>query len=503
MSGSSPKSMRKLTISLMQGAFASKILGFLREIFMAQTLGVSVVADSFRASLTAILLPLSLLQGDVVPAVLIPLLRQWQDEDRAVQRFSTLTIMLLMVSFVITGCVAVFADQWVRLLVGGFSPDGLAETERFIHVMALAMPPLVLINCLASMEVSLNRSRIAALRASVQNAGVILGIAIMVFTGKPIAIAWGFTSAYVVSALWGAWTLGREGQFTLVGLRFSEGGQLLLSFLRRLRVMIAQPIAEQAQIWVERSMISGTASGLLAALDYARTLTTTTVYLISGPVGLAMIAHSGGMNQQAMRRRVEGLSRPMLILLMPASVFLMQFSPDIVDLMFARGEFGAKGTALTSGSMIGISAGLWAVTLGMIMIRILNGERRNGSAAIVVVQAFFLNMLFNLWLSPRMGAVGFGLGEAVRGIAMLTGASLALRCGWTVLRLVLQMLPWCASLWLLSIWAHSEKVMLIQLGLGVIAYLCVVSCAALVMMRPSCLQLLREIRNRWKGKRTA
>jgi hypothetical protein len=44
---------------LMSGALVSKLLGFGREVLMAQVLGASMVADGFRGALTAVMLPLA------------------------------------------------------------------------------------------------------------------------------------------------------------------------------------------------------------------------------------------------------------------------------------------------------------------------------------------------------------------------------------------------------------------------------------------------------------
>src|SRR5271166_3965724 len=117
--GSTGVSIRRFTNLLIGGAVIGKLLGFLREVIMAQAIGISIVADSFRGALTAILLPLALFQGDIGPAVLIPLHRQWKAEGQAAQRFASLSALLVTFSIVPAFLVAVFADQWVKLLVGG------------------------------------------------------------------------------------------------------------------------------------------------------------------------------------------------------------------------------------------------------------------------------------------------------------------------------------------------------------------------------------------------
>ena len=65
----------RLIALLAGGAMLSKALGFVREVAMAQTFGASVIADSFRGSVTAVLLPVGPLLNESTPAVLIPMCR--------------------------------------------------------------------------------------------------------------------------------------------------------------------------------------------------------------------------------------------------------------------------------------------------------------------------------------------------------------------------------------------------------------------------------------------
>lgn len=73
---------RKMAALLMLGALASKILGFAREILMAQVLGASLLADGYRGAVTVILLPLCFLQNESAPAILIPMNLRARDSRR-------------------------------------------------------------------------------------------------------------------------------------------------------------------------------------------------------------------------------------------------------------------------------------------------------------------------------------------------------------------------------------------------------------------------------------
>jgi len=257
-----------------------------------------------------------------------------------------------------------------------------------------------------------------------------------------------FTVAYNVTAFWGLWTLVREGSLEFRQVRPRTAIAAGLEFVRRIRFLLIQPLADQGNIWLERLLGSASGVGVVASLDYARTLTECALYMISQPVGYVILGrgHNGAEN---MRRQIEAISRPLLAIAMPVSTFLFLYATDIVAIAFARGAFDHQAVLLTAATVRGSAVGLWAATLGWILIRAVNASGRNTIAAWVVGSAFFANALLNILLVPRLGSLGLGLGEAVRGVVLLGGTSIALGCSGILMRIIMQTLPGCFALYIL------------------------------------------------------
>jgi putative peptidoglycan lipid II flippase len=427
-----------LAARLMIGALVGKILGFAREIEMARLLGASYVADSFRAGITATLLPIATMQGDIVPSVLIPLHRRWSEDGSAPMRFTLLTVMFGAMSLPVMFATWLLADQWVGILVAGFEPQAHALTVRFVRVMALSMPSSVIANCFSCVEISVGRSRIATIRASVQNLAVMGGIGLMVLSGNVMIIGWAFSASMAATALYGGIMLVLERELTFRGASIREAAYVSLDFIRRVRVLLVQPLADQGNILLERFLVSGVGVGALASIDYARTLSETAIYLISQPIGSVMLARTLG-DRESTRTKVEEMLRPLLALALPASVFTVIFAPDIVTVVLRRGAFQDHAVALTSAALRGIAFGLWATTVGWVLIRMLNAAGRNRVAAFVLLCAAIGQAVVNLACVPLLGVMGVGLGESTRGVFMLIGAAFALYSGRFLLRLLLLM----------------------------------------------------------------
>ncbi len=423
------QSTGRFVAKLISGALASKLLGFAREIMMANVLGATLIADGFRGAITAVMLPISFLQNETVPAVMIPMHRDALKGDDAPRKLGALAVGLVSIAMVLMVGLQALGEVAVRAIVGGFSAEGRSLTLDFIRIMALGMPASVLVNVLASGEIALGRTRLTNIRASALNVAVLAGVALIVVTGNFRLLAWSFPAAFNSLAVWGLITLGRDGVISFRGLSLDAVLASLREFFHRLRPLLTMPIAEQANIWIERLLASRVGTGAVASLDYARTLTESALLLISQPVGLAVLSNE---KPKELGEQIESIARPILALAVPASAFLFMFAPDIVRLVFFRGAFNEEALILTSQGLQGISCGLWAATLGWILIRILNGAGRNFVAASIIVTAYLANIGINLLTAylphvAQSGTLLLGLGEATRGIFLLAGVMMVLK----------------------------------------------------------------------------
>ena len=437
----------------MGGALLSKVLGLVREILIARAVGASLVADSFRGGLTAVFLPIAFLQGETVPAILIPAYREWDLAGEAPRRFGALTLALTLLALALFALVELTAPLWIELLLGGFSPTARALTLSFTRVMALAMPGSVLLCCLSASEIARGKSRITSIRSTLANVAVIGGVLLLLATGQAIALAWSFVLAFNVIAIWATWLAVREDAISVRGIGPAEIVATLVLYMRRLRPLLLQPLAEQGEIWIERLLASALSVGTLASLDYARTLSDSAVLLLGQPLGLAVLSSGPGQDTRA---QMDRLARPVLAIAVPASLFLVCFAPEIVELVFHRGAFGVEAIALTSQALRGIASGLWATTLGYVLLRMLNNAGRNRRASAIVAVGYIANALTSTLMVHAFGGFALGFGEGIRGIVTLTGVALALGCGWHLLRVLRDALPGLGLLVLLTAFIMAE-----------------------------------------------
>ncbi len=464
-----PYSLLKFTSLLMIGALLGKIFGFAREILFARQLGAGVIADSFRGAISAVLLPIAPLQGDMSAGALVPLHKMWQKEGRAPQMFASLSVMLGLLTCGIMVGTYLISRAYVDWLVNGFDEQAKTITIRLVHVMVLSMPASVLFNCLACIELSIGRVRLAVIRASVQNVSVICGIFIMIITKNPLAIAWGFSIAMNLSTFYGFFMLCKEGELAPLAITLSSCIESFTVFFKRIRALFSQPIFEQSNIILEKFLGSMLITGTIASLDYARTLTDTAGYFVSQPIGLAVLRRDAASDPVA---RVKMICKPILHIALPVSAFTVIFATDLVTVVFKRGAFQQEAITLTSGAMEGIAFGIWASVIGWILVRMLNAAHQNLTVAKICMVAYAMNMLVNICTFKFFGSFGLGLGEATRGIVLLAGTSYALNCGKVMLRLVAEALPITAILSIAGLGVlviHTTPIWRVSIGFVVFA----------------------------------
>ncbi|QYA03815.1 lipid II flippase MurJ [Rhizobium sp. B21/90] len=431
-------SIKKVAARLSSGALFSKTLGFVREVFMAHVVGVAALADSFRSSMTIILLPLAFLQNESVPAILIPRMQEAGRNGEAARRLAAMTVALSAIGALLMVLTIVIADFLVDTMMAGVSAADQQETIYFVRIMAFSMPASVAINCLAAGEIAFGKTRVTNARAAMLNIGVMLGLCMLVLTGKGQMLAIAFTLSFNGLAIWAIWALWREGNLALRELSVADIRTETNIFLGRLVPFLPLPAAEQTSIWLERLLASRLTTGAIASMDYARTLTDSALLLVSQPIGLAVLSHGG---DGKLKEQAEAITRFVAIVMMPASAFIFVFAPDIVRMIFQRGAFNALGVELTSEALRGISIGLWASTLGWILLRLLNRANRSTLAAGILVASYLANIGINatsaaLQHTHTYGTFFLGLGETVRSLVMCTAVIIALGTPMSLFKLL-------------------------------------------------------------------
>lgn len=413
---------RRSTLGMGLGALASKGLGFAREVVLARFFGTGPVADAYRSALTFTLSPAHLLSTHAVQTCFIPLYTRLRTENRprATALYQGLLLVFLAVGLLLAVALYAGAGALARVLLPGFDPERRELTAAMLRIMAPGVPAYIYCTLLASLGAGQRDYALPTIRPGLQNLGLLLMIAIAVGARRPVLAAWGFTLTYLVLSAGGTWLLHARGllpkQWQLIR---SEVASLARTYWRPLRPLLLLSVLVQGNILVERLLASLVGGGTIAAMDYARFILESTHALLLMPLGLVSLARFAGLGERELRETADRVLGLMMLLLVPVSAFLAFSGGPLIQALYQRGAFDQLSQAMTQRAMLGLGAGLWAVSASYFLRSVLHARMDNGTVLRGETIAVALNVAFVLLTYRRLGILALGLGPSLGALGSL------------------------------------------------------------------------------------
>jgi putative peptidoglycan lipid II flippase len=422
--------VRRSVSQLFIGNFFSKALGLGREILTSALFGTGQAIGAYRVAQTGTLVPVHFFTQDSINAAFIPTYKRFLGESRdmAQSLFWSLSAFFLVLSLLIGAGLWLIPLTWIGILAPGLDSDTALLAGRMLQIMGLGVPFYLISSLFLYLGMGNDDFVPMAVRPSVQNMGLITGAVIAFYMRNALFFAWGFTASYILFCLWVMIRLRHSGYLSFPNSWQKQRIRLVFTtFWITLRPLLFLPFMLQGNIAVERAV--ATLIGLIAvsALDYARFVTETVIFLISIPVASVGLSSWSGLETEALRERLSRITILMMMVAVPASAFLASHSHRLVEVIYARGAFDTQSVQTTGDILFGISLGLWAQIVGYVLIKGLNAQMRNRTVMWIMAAALAANTLINLSLYGQLGAVTLGLGNTVYGLILLVGTLSALR----------------------------------------------------------------------------
>lgn len=461
------------------GILLSRVLGLVRQFFMARYLGAGATADAFNAAFKIPNILQNIMGEGVLSASFIPVysgLLGREERDEANRVAGAVAGLLTLASSVIVVAGVLMAPLLVPVIAPGFEGEKRGLT---IHLTRILFPGAGFFVLSAWCIGVLNSHRRFFLPYA---AGVAWNVAMIV------ALLWFGPRETVPSiAVALAWA-------SVVGAALQFGVQLptVLRMLGRLQASLATRSAHTRQVlrnfgpvavsrgvvqissYVDQIIASWLPNGAVAMIAYASTLYILPVSLFGMSVSAAELpelsrgAVPGGAALETLRTRVNVGLRRIAYFVVPSAVAFVLLGDVIVDALLRSGRFGPTEMLFTWGILAGSSVGLLASTLARLYsstFYAFNDTRTPFRYALLRIAisttlgaAFALLGPDLLGIDRRWGAAGLTLASSIAGwfeVSLLHRGIDARLEGRTGLPL-----PLAAKLWGASITAGA-------MGLGV------------------------------------
>lgn len=412
----------------------SRVLGLVRDQVMAAMFGAGFDSDAFNTAFRVPNLLRDLFAEGAMSASFIPTFTEYDQKRGAAEAWALgrqlmMTLLVVLLGLCVVGWV--FAPQFMRLLAGGFAayPGKLELTSKLFTIMLPFLPFVALAAAAMGMLNARGVFGVPALAPALLNVGMIVfGLAL-------IPVCRPFGQPPIVAMAIGV-VLGAAIQFAVqLPPLAKQGFRLRLEWpqwhpgVRRVAwLMIPATIglaATNVNILVSNNIASRLAQGSVTWLYCAFRL----MQLPIGIFGVALATVSmPALSRAAVARDLPGLKntlsaavRLVVLLTVPAAVFLAVTSEPVIALLFEHGRFHAEATRQTAGALVMYCIGLPFFAAIGIFTRTFYalGDTRTPMQASLVSVA--LNVALNLLLVGPLA----GLGLAHRGLALAASVAAA------------------------------------------------------------------------------
>ncbi len=453
----------------------SRILGFVRDILIAATLGAGTVADAFFAAFKLPNLFRRLFAEGAFNAAFVPMYarrREGKDDGdgvAAAQAFAD-AVFTVMCSVLILLVIVIEAGlPWLmRVITPGFAAIP-GKLELATELTRITFPYILLISLVAMISGVLNsvgRFGAAAATPIILNlcliGALLVGAERLETPGH--ALAWGVAAAGLLQFLWVAHAAKRAE--VMPRLQRPKITPEVKTMLVRMIPGVIGAGVYQLNLVVDMIIATLVANGALSFLYFADRVTQLPLGVVGVAIGTALLPFlsrqlRAGKEAEAMHNQNRAIEISLLLTL-PAAAALIVIPGPIVSTLFEHGRFSAEDTAATAGALAAFAAGLPAYVLIKVLAPGFFAREDTKTPVRIAIVALIVNVVLNLALMKPLGHVGIALATAISAWlnVILLGVTLRRRGALTLDARLLSRLPrillatacMAGALWQADIW---------------------------------------------------
>lgn len=406
-------------------AFASYALGLVRDRIFAQTFGAERELDAYNAAFLLPDLILNIFVAGALQSAFIPVFSKLLvDKDReGASRLSSSVLNSAVLVAALAGIVAfVFLPMLAPLFVPGFNQEDRTLYVSITRVLLISPLLFAISNTLGSILVAKNRFLAYGLSPVFYNLGIIGGT----ITLSPSLGIFGPTIGAIVGGL-------LHLAPRVVALReIAYRVRLALKdepFRRVLRLMLPKMAghpAEQLLLWVFTVIASTMAAGSIAIFNFARNFQSVPVSLIGISFATAafplLSQHASAKKLSEYRAHFFTSLRNILLLTIPAAIFMAAAAKLLIGLVLGGGEFDASDVVLTAETLAIFSLAIPTESLSHLLARAFYAVQNTLTPVLATLGGLIIAAGAAWVFAPSLGvrslALGFFIGSVVK-IAVL------------------------------------------------------------------------------------
>jgi putative peptidoglycan lipid II flippase len=418
----------------------SRVLGFVRDILIAATLGAGTVADAFFAAFKLPNLFRRLFAEGAFNAAFVPMYARRRegadngDGAEAAQAFADAVFTVMCTVLVLLVLVIEAGLPWLmRVITPGFAAVP-GKLDLAIELTRITFPYILLISLVAMISGVLNsvgRFGVAAATPIILNlcliGALLVGAERLETPGH--ALAWGVALAGLLQFLWVARAASKAT--VMPRLQRPKITPEVKTMLVRMIPGVIGAGVYQLNLVVDMIIATLVANGALSFLYFADRVTQLPLGVVGVAIGTALLPLlsrqlRAGKEAEAMHNQNRAIEISLLLTL-PAAAALVVIPTPIVATLFEHGRFSAADTAATAGALAAFAAGLPAYVLIKVLAPGFFAREDTRTPVRIAIVALVANVILNLALMGPLGHVGVALATAISAWLNVTLLAVTLR----------------------------------------------------------------------------
>ncbi len=407
----------KATVIIAVLTLVSRLMGFLRDLFLASQLGTSAQTDIY---FTAFRLPdvvYNLLVLGTLSAAFIPIFTEAYTKNKA--EAWRIASSILNISILVMGviCLLLFAftEPLTKIIAPGFSDAELAETVKLTRIFLLSPILFTVSSVFSSSLISLKKFVWVNSAALFYNAGIILGILFLWPMWGLTGIAVGVIFGALMHALiqlpqllrlgfkWQPIILWRHHSVRTIGRLFLPRVLGLdISYVNLLIVSI-----------VGSTLVTGT----ISAFNFANNIQSVPLGIFAISTTLAVFPM---LSEQYARKQfsqfINTFNRAfvrILFFILPMALMMLLFRAHIVRLLLGYGECDWTCTITTFDALGLLSISLITQSLVPLLSRAFYARQNTVLPLTIGLLSMAINAVLSYYLSVGLGIIGIALGFVI------------------------------------------------------------------------------------------
>ena len=408
----------------------SRILGFVRDVLIAQYLGVSLLSDAFFAAFRLPNFFRRVFAEGAFNSAFVPIfIEKLHDKttDLDEKRFARNTFSLLFYALLIfTLLFQIFMPFLMKILFPGFFSDA-QKSELLINLSRITIFYLIfisLVSLCSGILNSLNKFAVPASSPIILNSTLIASIFVLgnITPNYAYALSWGVFAAGILQFLWLFYFTYKSG--FLLFPQFPKINSDIKKFFRKLVPGIIGANVMQINLLLD-SIFASMIMGAVSYLYYADRINQLPLAMIGIAIGIALLPSlsrkiKAGEFSEAIHLQNLALEIG-LILVIPATLALTVLSYPIISSLFERGKFSAEESFFVSQALMFYSFGLPSYVLVKVMEPAFFSRGDTKTPMNIAVICLFTNALLNgIFFALKLGYIGIVLASVVSSYLNLT-----------------------------------------------------------------------------------